>query len=80
MNSLTHPNFLRPEQIPIDQRQSWIIPSLRGVGDFNNLITSDLSVKYEHEKCVDFLKTCDKHQGVNFKDVNPEIWKIINGY
>ena len=80
MNSLTHPNFLRPEQIPIDQRQSWIIPSLKGVDDFNNLITSDLSVKYEHEKCVDFLKTCDKHQGVNFKDVNPEIWKIINGH
>ena len=39
MNSLTHPNFLRSEQIPIDQRQSWIIPSLKGVDDFNNFLT-----------------------------------------
>ena len=80
MNNLTHPNFLRPEQIPIEQRQSWKIPSLRGVGDFNNLILSDLSVEYEYKKCIDFLKTCDKHQGIKFKDVNSELWEIINGY
>lgn len=80
MNNLTHPNFLRPEQIPINYRESWKIPSLKGVGDFNNLILSDLPVEYEYEKCVDFLNTCDNHQGVNFKDVNPVIWEIINGH
>ena len=80
MNNLTHPNFLRPEQIPIEIRDQWKIPSLRGMGDFNNLILSDLEVEYEHEKCIEFLKTCDKHQQVNFKDVNNEIWNILNGY
>ena len=31
MNNLTHPNFLRPEQIPIEIREQWKIPSLRGM-------------------------------------------------
>ena len=80
MNNLTHPNFLRLEQIPINYRKMWTIPSLKGIDDFNNLILSDLSIKYEHSKCLEFLDTCDKYQGINFKDVNLEIWEILNEY
>lgn len=77
MNNLTHPNFLRPEQIPLEYRQQWRIPKLVGWNDFTNLIVSDIEVEYEHEKCIEYLTTLDRHQQIYFQDVNPEIWEIL---
>ncbi len=79
MNALYDPNFLRLEQIPLSYRKSWGIDELTGANDFNNIIFSTSNITTEHEKCIDFLNTCDKHQGIKFKDVNPEIWELLNG-
>ena len=79
MNALYDPNFLRLEQIPLSYRKSWGIDELTGANDFNNIIFSTSNITPEHEKCIDFLNTCDKHQGIKFKDVNPEIWELLNG-
>ena len=80
MNALFDPNFLRHEQIPLSYRKNWGIKGLRALNDFNNIIYSQSEIKFEHEKIKDFLLTCDKHQGVKFKNVNPEIWEILNEY
>lgn len=80
MNALFNPNFLRLEQIPLFYRKNWGIEELTANGDFNNIIYSDSRVEKEFDKVIDFLKTCDKHQGIKFKDVNPEIWDILNEY
>lgn len=77
MNPLIDPNFLRLEQIPIEVRRDWGIKELRSKGDFNNIIFSETYVKYEHDKIIDFLTTCDKHQGIYFQDVNPELYEIL---
>jgi MoaA/NifB/PqqE/SkfB family radical SAM enzyme len=78
MNELINPSFLRLEQIPFSYRKKWGIHELKGLNDFNNIIYSKDEIQLEHQKAVDFLNTCDKHQGIKFKDVNPEIWEIIN--
>ncbi len=78
MNELINPSFLRLEQIPLSYRKKWGIYELKGLNDFNNIIYSKDEIQLEHQKAVDFLNTCDKHQGIKFKDVNPEIWEIIN--
>ena len=78
MNSLFKPSFLRIEHIPLSYRKNWGIKELTGNNDFNNLIFSKEEIEPEHEKCIDFLNTCDKHQGIKFQDVNPEIWEILN--
>ena len=80
MNPLFNPSFLRLEQIPITYRKKWGIKELTGNNDFNNIIYSQEKIKIEHEKAKDFLLTCDKHQDVKFKDVNPEIWELLNEY
>ena len=77
MNELINPNWLRLEQIPLEQRKHWGIKELQGNGDFNNIIFSESYVKYELEKIIDFLATCDKHQKIFFQDVNPEIWELL---
>ena len=77
MNPVHYPNFLRPEQIPIGYRKNWGISSLRGIGDFNNIIWSETPVKSESSILLDFIKTCDRIQGKYFRDVNPEIWNIL---
>lgn len=78
MNSLFDPSFLRTEHIPLSYRKNWGIKELTGNNDFNNLIFSKEKIEPEYKKSIDFLETCDKHQGIRFKDVNPEIWEIIN--
>ena len=78
MNALFNPSFLRHEQIPLSYRKNWGIKELRALNDFNNIIYSKEEIQLEHQKTIDFLNTCDKHQGIKFKDVNPEIWEIIN--
>jgi len=78
MNALFNPNFLRLEQIPLTYRKNWGIKELTANGDFNNIIYSDLEVNKEYEKIIDFLLTCDKHQNKNFKNVNSEIWELLN--
>ena len=78
MNALFNPSFLRHEQIPLSYRKNWGIKELQALNDFNNIIYSQNKIKLEYEKVKDFLNTCDKHQGIKFKDVNPEIWEIIN--
>ena len=80
MNALFNPNFLRLEQIPLKYRKKWGIKELKSNGDFNNIIYSNSEVKKEYDKIKDFLLTCDKHQNINFKDVNPEIWELLNEY
>jgi hypothetical protein len=77
MNPLITPTFLRLEQIPQNIRKSWGIKSLRGMGDFNNIICNETEVKPEHKKCIDFIQTCDKHQGILFQNVNKEMWEIL---
>jgi uncharacterized Fe-S cluster-containing radical SAM superfamily protein len=78
MNPLFNPNFLRLEQVSLEHRKNWGITELTENNDFNNIIYSNVAVDLEYKKIKDFLLTCDKHQGINFKDVNPEIWNIIN--
>ena len=80
MNALTYPNFLRLEQISLNTRKKWGIKQLKGLGDFNNIIFSNTKIDIEHSKLIDFLNTCDKHQKISFKNINPEIWNIINGH
>jgi len=77
MNPLKFPSFLRLEQIPLATRKSWGITSLKGKGDFNNIIFSENEAKPEHKKCIDFIQTCDKHQGILFKNVNEEMWETL---
>ena len=79
MNPLTYPNFLRLEQIPYNYRKHWGIKELTANGDFNNIIYSNIEIEKEYSKIKDFILTCDKHQGIKFEKVNPELWEIING-
>ena len=79
INALTYPNFLRLEQIALSDRKEWGINDLKKLGDFNNIIFSEVEIKKEHSKLVEFLNTCDKHQKIFFKNVNPQIWKLIDG-
>ena len=79
MNPLTYPNFLRLEQIPYNYRKHWGIKELTANGDFNNIIYSNIEIDKEYNKIKDFILTCDKHQGIKFEKVNPELWEIING-
>ena len=79
MNALTYPNFLRLEQIALSDRKEWGINDLKKLGDFNNIIFSEVEIKKAHSKLVAFLNTCDKHQKIFFKNVNPQIWKLIDG-
>ena len=48
--------------------------------DIKNEIISLCYKEKEYDKIKDFLLTCDKHQNINFKDVNPEIWELLNEY
>lgn len=90
---LQFPEFLRQNMIPLEIRKNWTIPdngekfdidvfnSIHTVdyrNQFNNVILNDHQSVNLMDEFVKSMNILDDYQGKKFKDVNPEIWEIVN--
>lgn len=90
---LQFPEFLRQNMIPLDFRKKWIIPDngekfnieifntnheIEYRKQFNNIILNDHQSVNLMNQFIESMNVLDDYQGKKFKDVNPEIWDLVN--
>jgi len=90
---LQFPEFLRQNMIPLDFRKKWIIPDngekfnieifnshheIEYRKQFNNIILNDHQSVNLMNQFIESMNILDEYQGKKFKNVNPEIWELVN--
>ena len=84
-NSLTHPTYLKLNQLPLDVRKKFSLSKklFKEIDAYENTYKILFNSYNTENKLAEFIKSCDildSYQGINFKSVNPEIYNLAKKY
>jgi MoaA/NifB/PqqE/SkfB family radical SAM enzyme len=72
-SELTTPEYLSIYQLPVSVRKRW----LTGNDYYDEFIKLDITIEPNFKKLLKSIEILDAYQGINFHNVNPEMYELI---